>query len=241
MIFQSKTLACIVSDKVVPTILLELPDRFELSSTTLEDDEQPLLLAMRLFAIMGALVNLRNLSNRGAILPSQAIAFASQSSRTLQGWTESLPTAWGRINNAEQDYAVYQNIWLARIWNYYRLARILANQIIIENFDKSLLEILSAENTTMNQFSEHREYLSNDNLCMSQEIYATFPSMFDSEHTSSASLPLSATFFFITSILQSLLKITDRTALFRDWSIPATEALGERFTVTKEVVTQNLR
>jgi hypothetical protein len=195
---------------------------------------------MRLFAIMGTLVNLRVLANQSTLLPSQFVALATQSDQALQVWASSLPPAWRYYRSTEQPYNVYQNVWFARIWNYFRLARILANRIILDNLDILLSPALPDQVASTDRLQWHYEESSSTSACLLQDIYETVPFMFDSEHTSSASLPLSATLFFITTILQSLLKVTDRAALFADWSTPAS-ALGERFALTKGVVIRNLQ
>jgi hypothetical protein len=206
----------------------------------LNGETPPLMLAMRLFAIMGMLVNLRVLANQNMLLPSQIVAFATQSDQALQNWARSLPSTWKFVNSMEKPYPNYQNVWFARIWNYFRLARILANRIILDNTELLLssgspIHIPSIESSKMDYSQSYFTM-----TCLLQDIYDSVPFMIDSEHMSSTPLPLSATLFFITTILQSLLKVTDRTSLLANWSTPAIEALGERFTLTKGLVMQNL-
>lgn len=196
---------------------------------------------MRLFAIMGALVNLSNSVNHNELLPSQFVAFATQSDRALQDWANSLPSAWNYHKPTEKPYYVYQNAWFARIWNYFRLARILANRIILDNLGILLSPTLPGQVASADRLKWHYDQSSSASSCLLQDIYDTLPFMFDSEHTSAGSLPLSATLFFMTTILQSLLRVTDRTALFAEWSTPASEILGERFALMKDVVIQNLQ
>lgn len=206
----------------------------------LNGETPPLMLAMRLFAIMGKLVNIRVLANQNMLLPSQIVAFTTQSNQALQDWASSLPSTWKFVSSMERPYPIYQNVWFARIWNYFRLASILANRIILDNTELLLssdspIHILSIESSRMDYSQSHFTMAR-----FLQDIYDSVPFMVDSEHTSSTSLPLSATLFFITTVLQSLLKITDRTALFANWSTPAIAALGERFALTKGLVMQNL-
>jgi hypothetical protein len=190
---------------------------------------------------MATLVNYRISANHDTFLPSQFVAFATQSDQALQEWANSLPRAWKYDRLTAKPYYIYQNSWFARIWNYYRLARILANRIILDNLDILLSPALPGQGVSTDSLKWHYEHSSSVSSCLLQDIYDTLPSMFDSEHTSADSLPLSATLFFITTILQSLLKVTDRSALFSDWSTPASEVLGQRFTLTKSVVIKNLR
>ncbi|CAG8375507.1 unnamed protein product [Penicillium salamii] len=223
---ESKALACLVSDIAVPSFLLNLSDRFE-QLNTMTHDQRPLELAMHLFFIIGQLVNVRHSANRKIFTSSSIVAFATQSIQTLNSWADALPASWKYDRDLGKVYGTYSNVWYARIWNYYRLAHILANRILLDylNFPSQ----------------DQCDKLSATILGISWDIYNTLPFLFDSERTTSASLPLSTTLFYITSIVQSLAKMTDKIALFEEWSIPASSVLGERFNLTREIVIRNLR
>ncbi|KAJ5327870.1 hypothetical protein N7452_008260 [Penicillium brevicompactum] len=230
-------LACLVSNTLVPEYLLQLPHRFEPCLGPHENDQRPLTLAMKLFDIMGPLVNVHNLGKHGTLFPSQLVSFAMHSTQALHDWVNSLPASWNYEKRRGNAYDSYQNIWFARIWNYYRLARILANRLIIDNLD---IPSCPGLDTISGDVEISCDDLIITNTCMLQGIYETFPFMFNSECASSASLPLSASLFSMTSVLQSLSKITDKMTLLTTWSIPASKELGERFTLTKNIVNQNL-
>lgn len=230
-----KTLACLISGKTVPPFLLELPGRFGALSNALQD-EDPLLSAMRLFAIMGTMVNIRGLANQGCFSPSQLVILAMKNDQVLQNWATALPASWTYHELPKGPQYIYQDVWYARMWNYYRLARILANRIIIENFDSLSPAVLPGDNFNL----QHDQSYATISLLL-REIYISLPFMFDSEQMPATSLPLSAALFFTTTLLQSLLEITDGNSLIQDWSSPACEVLGERFTFTKGIVMQNLR
>lgn len=230
-----KTLACLISDKTVPHFLLELPGRFGASSNTSQADEGPLLSAMRLFAILGTLVNIRVLAKQNFSPPGQLVEMAIKSDQTLQNWAASLPASWTYQELPKGPQYVYQDVWYARMWNYYRLARILANRIIIDNCD-----IMSPAMLPDDVFKLQHAQSSAAIPLLSQEIYSSFPFMFKSEQVPVTSLPLSAALFFTTTLLQSLLGLTDRDTLIQVWSSPAFEVLGESFTFTKSIVMQNL-
>ncbi|CAG7940190.1 unnamed protein product [Penicillium salamii] len=223
---ESKALACLVSDITVPPFLLNLSDRFE-HLNTITDDQRPLELAMHLFVIIGQLVNVHHSANRKMFTSSSIVAFATQSIQTLNGWADALPASWKYDRNIGKVYGTYSNVWYARIWNYYRLAHILANRILLDHLNFSS--------------QDQSEKLIATISDISWDIYNTLPFLFDSERTTSASLPLSTTLFYITSIVQSLAKVTDQIALFEEWSIPASSVLGERFNLTRDIVIRNLR
>ncbi|CAG8010393.1 unnamed protein product [Penicillium olsonii] len=221
------TLACLVSNTLVPSFLLELSNTPE-PPDTLEDDQRPLALAMHLFAIIGRLVNVHNSVDPNMLTPGQTINFVIHSTQALEDWAASLPSSWKHEENKDRVHGSHANVWFARIWTYYRLGRILANRIILNHLD-----IFSSPDQC-------------DRLCaissdMSRDIFDTFPFLFESERTSSASIPLSTTLFFMTSVLQSLSMIADRNIVFEEWSVPASKALGERFTLARDIVAQNLR
>jgi hypothetical protein len=187
---------------------------------------------MRLFAIMGTLVNIRGLANRCLFLPSQLVVLAIKTDQALQNWGTSLPASWSYHKLSKGPQYIYQDVWNARMWNYYRLARILANRMIIDNFN-----ILSP---SMLPFKlQHGQSYSTISLLL-QEIYMSLPFMFNSEQMPATSLPISSSLFFTTTLLQSLSELTDRDSLIQDWSFPAYEVLGERFDFTKGIVMQNL-
>ncbi|KAJ5373251.1 hypothetical protein N7517_005257 [Penicillium concentricum] len=234
-ICYTTTLACLISGKTVPRFLLELPSHFGAPSNTLQDDEDPLLSAIRLFAIMGTLVNIRDLGNQSFFTPSKLVELAVQSDQSLQNWATSLPASWTYHEFLEGPQYIYQDVWYARMWNYYRLARILANRIIIDNFDILSPAMLAGDNFKL-QHDQSYEVIS----LLLQEIYTSLPFMFNSERIPATSIPLSAALFFTTTLLQSLLELTDRAALIQNWSSPASEVLGERFSFTKAIVMQNL-
>ncbi|CAI7652808.1 unnamed protein product [Penicillium crustosum] len=234
-ICYTTALACLISGKTIPHFLLELPGRFGAVSNTPQDDEDPLLSAMRLFAIMGTLVNFRGLANRSLFLPSQLVVLAIKTDQALQNWGTSLPASWTYHKLPKGPQYIYQDIWYARMWNYYRLARILANKIIIDNFNILSPSMLPGDNFK----SQHDQSYSAISLLL-HEIYTSLPSMFNSEQMSATSLPISSALFFTTTLLQSLSELTDRDSLIQDWSFPACAVLGERFSFTKGIVMQNL-
>ncbi|CAI7585966.1 unnamed protein product [Penicillium bialowiezense] len=128
-------LACLVSNALVPEFLLQLPDQFEPGLDTLENDKRSLALAMQLFNIIGPLVNAHNLGNHNALTTNQLVLFAIHSTDALHNWVNSLPTSWKYGKGRGSSYDSYKNVWFARIWNYYRLAHILANRIILDNLN----------------------------------------------------------------------------------------------------------
>lgn len=193
---------------------------------------------MQLFNIIGPLVNAHNLGNHNALTTSQLVLFAIHSTDALHNWVNSLPTSWKYGKGRGSSYDSYQNVWFARIWNYYRLAHILANRIILDNLNTPSFPKLPNSEVVLGEV--HCDNLIYTSSCMLQGIYDALPFMLNSECASSASLPLSASLLFITSVLQSLSKITDRSTLMTTWSIPASKVLGERFTLTKNIVNQNL-
>lgn len=195
-----------------------------------------MLSAMRLFAIMGNLVNIRGLAKRSLFLPSQLVVLAIQTDQALQNWGTALPASWTYHKLLKGPQYIYQDVWYARMWNYYRLARILANKIIIDNFNILSPSTLPGDNFKL----QHDQSYSIISLLL-QEIYTSLPFIFNSEQIPATSLPISSALFFTTALLQSLLKLTDRDSLIQDWSIPACEILGERFTFTKGIVMQNLQ
>ncbi|KAJ5839219.1 uncharacterized protein N7525_004407 [Penicillium rubens] len=235
-ICYTTTLACLISGKTVPQFLLELPGRFGASSNTPQDDEDPLLSAMRLFTILGTLVNSRVLANQSFSPPDQLVVLAIKSDQTLQNWATSLPASWAYHELPKGPQYIYQDVWYARMWNYFRLARILANRIIIDSCDMMVPAMLPSDIFKL----QHAQSYAAITL-LSQEIYSSLPFMFKLEQVPATSLPLSAALFFTATLLQSLLGLTDRDTLIHDWSSPASEVLGESFTFTKGIVMQNLR
>ena len=231
-----KTLACLISGKVVPHFLLELPDRFGASSNTPQVDDDPLLSAMRLFAILGTLVNIRVLVSQSFFQPGQLVLLAIKSDQTLQNWAASLPASWAYHELPKGPQHIYQDVWHARMWNYYRLARILANRIIIDNCDMMSPAMLP---DGISELQHAQSYAAIPLL--SQEIYSSLPFMFKLETVTATSLPLSAALFFTITLLQSMMRLTDRDTLLSDWSSPAFEVLGESLTLMKGIVMQNLR
>ncbi|KAJ5483325.1 hypothetical protein N7530_002571 [Penicillium desertorum] len=235
-ICYTTTLACLISGKTVPHFLLELPGRFGTSSNTSQADEDPLLSAMRLFGILGTLVNIRVLANQSFFPPGQLVEMAIKSDQTLQNWAASLPAPFTYQELPKGPQYICQDVWYARMWNYYRLARILANRIIIDNCGIMAPAMLPGDIFKL-QHAQSYAFIP----LLSQEIYSSFPFMFELEQVPATPLPLSAALFFTVTLLQSLLGLTDRDTLIQDWSSPASEVLGESFTFTKGIVMQNLR
>ncbi|KAJ5787105.1 hypothetical protein N7457_002095 [Penicillium paradoxum] len=237
-IYYTTALACLLDGKLVPQTFLESPNNFEELSNIRQQDVDPLSSAMQLFVVMGTLCNLYASKDFDLLASSQLFELATHSDRVLQTWAISLPISWN-YHQAGPQY-VYQDVWFARMWNYYRLARILANRIIMDNFDISSSQTLPSQTALPEEFRAKYDQANAAISVLSQEIYGTLPFMFNSEQMLSASLPWSAALFFTTTLLQSLLKLTDRAILIQNWSSPTCEVLGARFTMAKNMVTQNL-
>jgi hypothetical protein len=191
---------------------------------------------MRLFGILGTLVNIRVLANQSFFPPGQLVEMAIKSDQTLQNWAASLPAPFTYQELPKGPQYICQDVWYARMWNYYRLARILANRIIIDNCGIMAPAMLPGDIFKL-QHAQSYAFIP----LLSQEIYSSFPFMFELEQVPATPLPLSAAPFFTVTLLQSLLGLTDRDTLIQDWSSPASEVLGESFTFTKGIVMQNLR
>lgn len=164
-----------------------------------------------LFPIMASLVNAYILKKQGlSFEKSQASEYPIHYAHALHEWVASLPEEWEYYTTGEENQA-YQNYWIAKVWNYYRLARILN-------------EILTFDNVPPNIINLERD------------IYGSLPFMLGSCQSRS----FTADLYFVITILQTLCNLTDKTKVIQNLSDSASPIADVKYEDTKNVITRLL-
>jgi hypothetical protein len=173
---------------------------------------------IELFSLLSRLVNLYILAKQiGNNSPRDLSSGLSEIDEDLVSWTARLPSVWtGDPNTGSKLLNGPESTnWLPRLWGYYRLCRVITHQVILDNAHRS----------------PGKEELSREIISrMSHEIYASIPSMLRKPALGSCTgvcLGLTSDVFFLITILQALLKVTDKQTVLDDWAVSATETIGK--------------
>jgi hypothetical protein len=194
---------------------------------------------VELFPLLCSLVDLYVQTNqRQNQERSHIISKAIESDRFLQSWAPRLLSPWTDPLNTEKSQHGPDGCWIARVWIYYRLCRILTHRVMLNSLASPLQPIYSA--------LSGGSWLRSDELSavvsqMSSEIYDCIPAMLGSVYPREKSSPhLSSNVFFLITILQALIKLTDKTTVVDNWSSRKCKLYGEDFDVMKELVMMRL-
>jgi hypothetical protein len=163
-----------------------------------------LIPAARLFPILSNLVNTYRLKN-------QATASSNASSHALKEWMLCLPEEW-HYHSLKEDRQIYSSSWVAKVWNYYRLAQKLAAV--------STLETTTSFSTSV----------------FEQDIVASLPFIFESSPSSFFSDDV----FFVITILQALSKLTQKCTVMHRLESLADPIGGVKYLTLKETVIRHL-
>lgn len=238
-----KVLACLISDRDPPQFLWHISGRLRQFAS--DSKHGPTLSpAVTLFPIMTRLLKLhirtKSCSDRQL---SQIVASAIESDDALEDWANGLPTSWSYHKSSSGPSHVYASPWVAKIWNYYRLCRILSNQMIIGGIDglpKPPRVPIAIPREIDPDLLHSRSYSIIQ--MMRQEIYASFHFIFYFQHADRGySLPFSADIFFAIIILQTLIKLGDSALVAHSWLSPICEIPGKGFAITKEIVLRHIQ
>ncbi|KAF4237451.1 hypothetical protein CNMCM6805_006949 [Aspergillus fumigatiaffinis] len=223
-------IACIISRQRVPSFLVDLVQSAEKANS-----EPP----VELFPLLCSLVDLYVQTNQSQSQKrSHVTSKALEIVRSLQCWLARLPSPWTDPVNTVQSQREPDGCWIARVWIYYRLCRILAHIVI----QSSLASPLQSISWALGDVSLAQSDSLSPVLCqMTSEIYDCIPSMLGSIYLRDKPSPyLSSNVFFLITILQALIKLTDKTSVVNNWSSRMCKLYGEDFGVMKELVMMRL-
>ncbi|PKX95377.1 uncharacterized protein P174DRAFT_439989 [Aspergillus novofumigatus IBT 16806] len=222
--------ACIISRQRVPSFLVDLVRSAETSNS-----EPP----VELFPLLCSLVDLyvqtdQSRNQRRSHIISKAIEI----DRSLQSWATCLPSTWRDPLAPGKSPQAADGCWIARVWVYYRLCRILAHRIIQSS--------LASQQESINSAWDDISWAQCDRLSaavsqMSSEIYDCIPAMLGSTYLRDKPSPsVSSNVFFLITILQALIKLMDKTSVVENWSSRMCRLYGEDFGVMKGLVMMRL-
>ncbi|KAJ5085730.1 hypothetical protein N7532_010501 [Penicillium argentinense] len=197
------TLACLINEQPVPAFLSEIMSYYVQQNNSASANST-LIPAARLFPILSNLVNTYRPKN-------QATASSNASSHALKEWVLYLPEEW-HYHSLKEGRPIYSSSWVAKVWNYYRLAQKLAAV--------STLETTTSSSTSV----------------FEQDIIASLPFIFESSPSSYFSDDL----FFVITILQALSKLTQKCTVMHRLESLAGPIGGVKYLTLKETVIRNL-
>lgn len=169
---------------------------------------------------------------------SYIISKAIETAQSLQSWAARLPSTWTDPLAPEKSQHGPDACWIARVWVYYRLCRILAHMVI----QSSLASPLQSLSWTLGGVScPQFDSLSPVVSQMTSEIYDCIPAILGSIYLRDKPSPaLSSNVFFLITILQALIRLTDKVTVVDNWSSQMCRLYGEDFGVMKELVMMRL-
>lgn len=106
-----------------------------------------------------------------------------------------------------------------KIWNYYRLGRVIANTLAVRGLGLSLPSEADLSSTQCERYLESYSIISS----MQDDIYSDLPSMLSLSVRPPSQVYLSADVYFAIIILQSLSQITGREAVIQKLSVNGDE------------------
>ncbi|KAJ0421389.1 hypothetical protein BJY00DRAFT_282190 [Aspergillus carlsbadensis] len=204
--------ASLISGTLVPPYVMDVINAFP--RTEIYAEVSPII---ELFSLLSRLVNLYILAKQtGNHSPRDFTSALTEIDHDLVSWTTRLPPVWtGDPSTGSRLMDGQATNWLPRLWGYYRLCRVITHQVILDNAHRSpakrelSLEIISR---------------------MSHEIYASIPSMLRKPALGACTgvcLGLTSDVFFLVTILQALLKVTDKQTVLDEWAVSANETMGK--------------
>ncbi|KAH1497221.1 hypothetical protein KXV92_009410 [Aspergillus fumigatus] len=163
--------------------------------------------------------------------PAALTATSSFNLSMFESWATCLPLTWADPLDPERSQHGPEACWIARVWIYYQLCRILAHRII----QRSLTSPLQSMSWTQ---SDRLPAVVSQ---MASEVYDCIPAMLGSIYRRGKPSPcLSSNVFFLITILQALIQLTDKATVVDNWSSHVCKLYGEDFGVTKELVMMRL-
>ncbi|KAL4882142.1 hypothetical protein BJY04DRAFT_217465 [Aspergillus karnatakaensis] len=208
-------MGCLISEQLVPPHVV----RFA-TSLTLPAMSADVSLVIELFILLSNVINLyleakmlRSGDQRSEDITTALYTFSAD----LLNWESRLPPLW---TSAPYDEATN---WIPRLLGYYRLCRILTQRVMLDYTHPSL-----------QQEKLSRQVL--EDMCM--EIYKSFLPML--QHCFEPCLSLTSDVIFLVTILQALLKVTNRKTVVESWAGPSDKVLGPGFAPLRVFVNRQL-
>ncbi|KAH7124491.1 hypothetical protein EDB81DRAFT_207483 [Dactylonectria macrodidyma] len=196
--------------------------------------------AIELFTMPVDLVNLYVQTEPKSRKPMDLIAKASGIDQRLVSWNTSLPSLQSDQLGSGSAGESLDSDWLMWAWNYQCLCRVIANKVILDS-----LNVIRPLSQTIPTAQLHRLDLQygKSSSTLSQipnDIYTSIPLMMGSFENELPEFTLSSEAFFLMTIIQSLIKLTDQRAVQDNWSASACGWFGSRFNTTKDLVMRHL-
>ncbi|KKK12838.1 hypothetical protein ARAM_001187 [Aspergillus rambellii] len=226
--------ACLISERPIPQYMNELVK--SCNDYSVAEDVHSIV---ELFILMGGLINFyiqaKQTRNKS---PRHLISALLEIDAALVSWTDRLSPAWmGHPSSGNPLYRP-EDRCLPRFWAYYRLCRVLAHRVILDNLDILRTQSHNAERSNFSaQDDKSRSILS----AIPRDLYASIPLMLKASYPAGrTSISLDSDVFFLITILQALLKLTGKEQVTEKWSVDACQELGDGFNTTKDFITAHL-
>ncbi|KAF7595636.1 hypothetical protein BBP40_005384 [Aspergillus hancockii] len=225
-------LACLISGQAVPKFLIDL-----MHSCGRVAGGTALLPVVQLFTLLSSLISLYNRTKQGH--GSGSFHFASAAiglDQKLLEWVGEDPRRFIRTGDSLQ---ADEYIWLARTQSYYRICRLLAHRIVLDNLDMLSHSIHANSSTLITEPSVQYNRSSSTLLQVSREIFANIPSMLG--NADQPTLAVSSDLFFLITILQPVSMLTDKHTVINSWASKVDPLFVGRADLAQEVVLRHLR
>jgi hypothetical protein len=169
--------------------------------------------------------------------PVQLVALAMRLDGDLSLWVSEVPLIWRHRTITRMttpkfygDYChSYQSCWIASVWNYYRLCRILVQKVVLQNLDVLFGPVSSTDPALASKcWIQHEK----SRIRLSQfldEIRASIPyqlGLDETQNTDSTLVPRSSGVISFLGLLQGLVTAMERSDMWQDWLLSTCEFIG---------------
>ncbi|KAL3464538.1 hypothetical protein BJX64DRAFT_298348 [Aspergillus heterothallicus] len=213
-------LGCLISEQLICPEIVRLVEIYANGSPFID-----------LFTILSNLVNLYVRKKKGQYgnrnCTDNDLALDGINAGLIE-WESRLPPLWKDSSTVgDAPYSERSN-WVPRLWGYYRLCRILAHRVTLD---------------TRHTFPDRKKASQQvtDEMCCA--IYASVPSILGQCITDTypdPGLGLTSDVFYLVTILQALIKLTEKDEVIQNWAVRAADELGERFNPLRGFVARHL-
>ncbi|CAD6572298.1 MAG: hypothetical protein ASARMPRED_005228 [Alectoria sarmentosa] len=205
------------------------PDFIEWTEIAAETESKETLPEQQLFPIIGRLCALRATAERYRNNEIGVVTLANIIDSDLEDWKNNLPPAFSHsiIQSADTEhvfsdtYHVYRSTWNVAVWNVYRCARILTQQIITAWLSRN-----SMPNPALHESQQYRSVILLANLAY--DICASVPFILGASRSSiySSRLPRAASGTVLLWPLYLVATMDQQLGGMRAWIITRLELIG---------------
>ncbi|KAH8811070.1 hypothetical protein F5884DRAFT_854432 [Xylogone sp. PMI_703] len=209
-------LASLLGEMPVPQFLVDLMQHVMRNESFTKTSP-----ATQLFTIIVDTVNtyLMTKNHQNADLVSQ-VTMATYLDKRIQDWAAGLFPSWGyhTVTGVFPDqFHIYRDSWYAKMWNYYRLCRLLANIAILKSVDQISSAVDGMNSRLVTELDIQRDKSASRLLQISYEIYASIPYFLGAYNEKGFAMKIPSEVLFLVRLLQTVWKVNSEVSNMDSW------------------------